>query len=82
MTDETKETQPLLRDILNEMRAGFARMDERFTAIEVRLDRIEKELEVMSRQIGNLAKQMNRIVAEHEFFEERLAKLEGRSKLQ
>jgi len=56
MPDETKDTQPLLKDILEEMRSGFAQLreemragfaaiDERLTRIETLLDRIESRLD-------------------------------------
>lgn len=44
----TDNTQPLLKDILEEMRGGFAALQEEmragFADIEARLDRIEKRL--------------------------------------
>jgi uncharacterized protein YllA (UPF0747 family) len=86
MPDETKDTQPLLKDILEEMRSGFAQLHEEmhtgFSRIEARLDAIEKEMAIMNRQIGNFAKQMSRIIAEHEEFDDRLTKFEGSSGIQ
>lgn len=54
MPDEPKETQPLLKDILEEMRSGFARMEARFDRIEARLDKIEKRLERFERKFDVL----------------------------
>jgi septal ring factor EnvC (AmiA/AmiB activator) len=86
MPEETKPTQPLLADILEEMRTGFAQLREEmqmgFARIETRLDAIEKEIKIMSRQIGNLEKQMARITAEHEEFDDRVTKLENPSGIQ
>jgi chromosome segregation ATPase len=82
MTDETKDTQPTMNTIMerieklsDEMRAGFAR-------IEQRLDRIEKRLDLLERQVDKLAAAMHRLDSEHDIFDERLSNLEGRSKLQ
>ena len=68
MTDETKDTQPLLKDILEEMRAGFARIDERLTAIEARLahierrlDRLEERFDFFLEDLVELRKRMRKI---------------------
>jgi len=75
MPDEPKDTQALLNNILKAMNAGFAEMREGFAEIA-------KELKIMSRQIGNLEKQMARITAEHEEFDDRVTKLENPSGIQ
>ena len=86
MTDETKDTQPLLSDILNEMRGGFAALREEINALRIEMRegfaRVDKELEIINHQIGIIAKQLSRITAEHEVFERRLTKLEHESGIQ
>lgn len=79
MPDETKDTQPLLKDILEEMRSGFAQLREEMHA---GFAAIEKELHIMSKQIGNIEKHMGRILAEHEDLDERVSKLERPSGIQ
>jgi len=75
-----EDTQPLLKDILEEMRGGFATLREEmqtgFAQINARLDRIEKRLTLIEIQVANLNKQMAIIVAEHEDLDNRLTRLE------
>ena len=86
MTDETKDTQPLIKDILEEMRTGFALLREEmrtgFAAIEARLDSIEKRLTIIEKKIDILNKEMLHMRAEYELLDERLTKLEGGSGIQ
>jgi len=69
------EPSTVLNELLKATNAGFAEMREGFAEIT-------KELKIMSRQIGNLEKQMARITAEHEEFDDRVTKLENPSGIQ
>ena len=51
MTDEIKDTQPLLKDILEEMRSGFATLREE---TRTGFDAIESELKLINRKIDRL----------------------------
>jgi len=86
MPDETKDTQPLLKDILEEMRSGFALVHEDlqqgFERMDARLDGILKTLKIYGIHIGNIDKQLGRITAESDLIDERVSKLEGSSGIQ
>lgn len=79
MPDETKDTQPLLKDILEEMRTGFAQLREEMHA---GFAAIEKEQRLMNKELAFLSKRFGRNDAEHEDFDDRLTKLEGNSGIQ
>lgn len=68
MTDETKDTQPLLKDILEEMRAGFAEMRSEFAeikdelaAIKKRMGRIEERFDFYLEDLVELRKRMRKL---------------------
>ena len=78
MPDETKDTQPLLKDILEEMRSGFARMERQLAE----LPEIKKELRLLNNKVDHFGKELHDVIAEHMDFAERLSKIEKTSEIQ
>ena len=59
MSDQT--TEPNLASLLEEMRAGFASVDKRLTAIENRLSAVENRLSSVERQLENMDMRLDSI---------------------
>ena len=73
--DETKDTQPLLKDILEEMRSGFAEMRQFRIETKDELTRINKKIDRLSAQVLHIA-------VEGEMLGDRVTKIEGSSGVQ
>jgi septation ring formation regulator EzrA len=80
MTDETKPTQPLLSDILEEMRSGFATLREEmhagFAQINARLDKIEKRLKLFDEKVDVLTEDILEARRRLRLLDERMSELE------
>ena len=83
MPEETKPTQPLLADILEEMRGGFARIETELhdfrSETNDRLLRIEKRLASLEGTEGVLIDKMTEIQVEQMEIKRRTLDLERKS---
>ena len=83
MPEETKETQPLLKDILEEMRSGFAQLREEmqtgFARIEARLDKIEKRLTLFDEKVDVLTEDILEARRQQRKLDDRMLELERKS---
>ena len=87
MSEESKDTQPMVRQILLEMRDEFAKlraeMREEFTKVRIDMnegfDALRQELELTHRQIAKMGFQLERALVRVDVIEERFSKLEGES---
>jgi hypothetical protein len=71
MSDEDPTTKPtmetvldMLRELREEMRAGFAAVSKRFDAVDVRLDRIDSEIKKTQSDFHGLRADFNEFKAE------------------
>jgi predicted nuclease with TOPRIM domain len=71
MTDETKDTQPMLQTILDRMNAGFEDMRNEFAAIKA-------ELAKLNRKFDLLAKRVIEVEASSSLLEDRVTSIENR----
>ncbi len=81
MPDETKPTQPLLSDILEEMRGGFAQLLEEmltgFREVRGEIAMVHRELELINRHLKETDFQLRRALLRVDVIEEYISKHEG-----
>ena len=55
------DTRPTMETLLSEMRAGFARVDERFDGVEGRLEGVEGRLGGLEGRVGELESRFDKM---------------------
>jgi len=80
MPDEIKDTQPLIRDILDEMRSGFAALREEMQAgfrdVRGEIAMVHRELELINRHLKETDFQLRRALLRVDVIEEYISQAE------
>ena len=76
--DKAPTTQPILKQLLEEVRGGFARLEARSDTIESDLRDVKDHLRKIDRRLGVLSDDINQLRADSADYENRLKSLEDR----